>query len=176
MEQKEWYLEYVLENNRPGLLGDISTLLGMLSINIVMIISVEKKRRGLLILSEDDNNVRRLETILKHVDTVKITKLRKTKLRDRLAVRHGKYIHRDSKDRKTIYFVREEFGLLVDLMAEIFKSEGHKLVGVRGMPRVGKTEAIVAGSVSANKKWLFVSSTLLKQTVRDKLIGGEYSE
>src|SRR5699024_3371948 len=92
------------------------------------------------------------------------------------AVRHGKYIHRDSKDRKTIYFVREEFGLLVDLMAEIFKSEGHKLVGVRGMPRVGKTEAIVAGSVSANKKWLFVSSTLLKQTVRDKLIGGEYSE
>lgn len=176
MEEKEWYLEYKLEHNRPGLLGDISTLLGMLSINIVMINSVEKKRRGLLIISEDDTNIERLRPILANVDTVKITKLRKPKLRDRLAVRHGKYIHRDSKDRKTIYFVREEFGLLVDFMAELFKSEGHKLIGVRGMPRVGKTEAIVAGSVSANKKWLFVSSTLLKQTVRDQLIDGEYSE
>src|SRR5699024_10301406 len=31
-------------------------------------------------------------------------------------------------------------------------------------------------SVSANKKWLFVSSTLVKQTVRNQLIDGEYSE
>src|SRR5699024_12444677 len=54
--------------------------------------------------------------------------------------------------------------------------KGHKLVGVRGMPGVGKTESIVAGSVSANKKWLFVSSTLLKQTVRSQLIEGEYGE
>src|SRR5699024_4199162 len=66
------------------------------------------------------------------------------------------------------------FGLLIDFMAELFKSEGHKLIGVRGMPRVGKTESIVAGSVSANKKWLFVSSTLLKQTVRNQWIDGEY--
>lgn len=44
------------------------------------------------------------------------------------------------------------------------------------MPRVGKTEAIVSGSASANKKWLFVSSTLLKQTVRNQLIDGEYGD
>src|SRR5699024_10586616 len=50
-----------------------------------------------------------------------------------------------------------------------------KLIGIRGMPRVGKTESIVAGSVSANKRWLFVSSTLLKQTIRNELIKGEYS-
>src|SRR5690625_5891202 len=61
-------------------------------------------------------------------------------------------------------------------MAEIFKSKGNKFIGFRGMPRVGKTESIVAGSVSANKKWLFVSSTLLKQTVRNQLIDGEYGE
>src|SRR5699024_12215035 len=97
-------------------------------------------------------------------------------LRDRLAVRHGKYLARDAEDYKTIRFVREEFGLLVDFMSELFQSEGHKLIGVRGMPRVGKTEVIVAGSVSANKKWLFVSSTLLKQTVRNQLIDGEYGE
>ena len=59
-------------------------------------------------------------------------------------------------------------------MSEIFKEEGHKLIGIRGMPRVGKTESLVAASVSANKRWIFISSTLLKQTIRDKLIEGEY--
>lgn len=176
MEKKEWYFEYELQYNRPGLLGDISTLLGMLSINIIMINGIENSRRGMLLLSKHDEHIERLETILAEVDTIRITKLRKPRLRDRLAVRHGKYIHRDTEDRKTVRFNRDEFGLLVDFMAELFKSEGHKLIGVRGMPRVGKTESIVAGSVSANKKWLFVSSTLLKQTVRSKLIDGEYGE
>src|SRR5699024_12389886 len=96
----------------------------------------------------------------------KNNKLRTIDITSQLAVRHGKYIQLDEKNRKTVKFVREEFGILVDFMAEIFKSKGNKLIGVRGMPRVGKTESIVAGSVSANKKWLFVSSTLLKQTVR----------
>lgn len=176
MEKTEWYFEYELQHNRPGLLGDISSLLGMLSINIVMINGIENKKRGMLILSEDDKNIERLKTILDKLDTIRITKLRKPSVLDILAVRHGKYIHRDSEDRKTVKFVREEFGLLVDFMAELFKAKGHKLIGVRGMPRVGKTESIVAGSVSANKKWLFVSSTLLKQTVRKKLIEGEYGE
>src|SRR5690625_3645362 len=176
MEKKEWYFEYELQYNRPGLLGDISTLIGMLSINIIMINGIENSRRGMLLLSKHDEHIERLKTILAKVDTIKITKLRKPKLIDRMAVRHGKYIHRDREDRKKVRFVREEFGLLVDFMSELFKSEGHKLIGVRGMPRVGKTESIVAGSVSANKKWLFVSSTLLKQTVRSQLIDGEYGE
>src|SRR5690606_17516898 len=103
------------------------------------------------------------------------TKLRKPKLKDRMAVRHGKYIHTDADDRKTVRFVRDELGILVDFMAELYKQEGHKLIGIRGMPRVGKTESIVAASVCANKRWLFVSSTLIKQTVRSQLIEGEYS-
>lgn len=176
MIKTEWYFEYELQIDRPGLLGDISSLLGMLSINILMINRIENSKRGLLLLTEQDESIVRLQTILENVGTIKITKLRKPKLLDRLAVRHGKYIHRDANDRKTVKFLREEFGLLVDFMSEIFKSEGNKLIGVRGMPRVGKTEAIVAGSVSANKKWLFVSSTLLKQTVRSELIEGEYDE
>jgi hypothetical protein len=65
--------------------------------------------------------------------------------------------------------------LLVDFMAELFKKDGHKLIGIRGMPRVGKTESIVASSVCASKRWLFVSSTLLKQTIRSQLIADEYS-
>src|SRR5690625_7102867 len=104
------------------------------------------------------------------MDTIEVIKLRKQKLRDKLAVRHGRYIHRDDDDRKTVRFIRDELGILVDFMAELYKSDGHKLIGMRGMPRVGKTESIVAASVCANKRWLFLSSTLLKQTVRSQLI------
>jgi hypothetical protein len=43
------------------------------------------------------------------------------------------------------------------------------------MPRVGKTESIIAGSVCAQKRWTFVSSTLLRQTVRSQLSEDEMS-
>ncbi|MGD6803091.1 DUF3388 domain-containing protein [Rossellomorea vietnamensis] len=175
MERKEWYLEYEIQINRPGLLGDISSLLGMLSINIVTINGVDEGRRGMLLLANSDEQITRLESILQTMDTINVTKLREPKLRDRLAVRHGRYIQRDADDKKTFRFIRDELGLLVDFMAELFKQEGHKLVGIRGMPRVGKTESVVASSVCANKKWLFVSSTLLKQTIRSQLIDDEYS-
>ncbi|UII57479.1 YmfK family protein [Cytobacillus spongiae] len=175
MEKTEWYLEYEIQKNRPGLLGDISSLLGMLSINIVTINGVDEGRRGLLILAKDHEQIERLESILHTMDTIKVIKLREPKLRDRLAVRHGRYIQRDADDKKTFRFVRDELGLLVDFMAELFKQDGHKLIGIRGMPRVGKTESIVASSVCANKRWLFVSSTLLKQTIRNQLIEDEYS-
>ncbi|MBA4536259.1 DUF3388 domain-containing protein [Bacillus aquiflavi] len=175
MSKKEWYLEYEIQINRPGLLGDISSLLGMLSINIVTINGVDQGCRGLLILAKNDEQIARLESILQTMDTIRLIKIREPKLRDRLAVRHGRYIQRDADDKKTFRFVRAELGLLVDFLAELFKQDGHKLIGIRGMPRVGKTESIVASSVSANKKWLFVSSTLLKQTVRNQLIQEEYN-
>jgi hypothetical protein len=171
----EWYFEYEIQVNRPGLLGDISSLLGMLSINIVTINGVDLSRRGLLLRCSHMDQIKRLESILNTMDTIKVTKLREPKLRDRLAVRHGRYIQRDADDKKTFRFVRDELGLLVDFMAELFKTNGHKLIGIRGMPRVGKTESIVAASVCASKRWLFVSSTLLKQTIRSQLIADEYS-
>ena len=176
MDRKEWYFEYEIQKNRPGLLGDISSLLGMLSINIVTINGVNEGRRGLLLKAKDSKNIERLESILSTMDTIKVIKIREPKLRDRLAVRHGRYIQRDADDKKTFRFVRDELGLLVDFMAELFKQDGHKMIGIRGMPRVGKTESIVASSVCANKRWLFVSSTLLKQTVRNQLIEDEYND
>lgn len=175
MTKLEWYFEYEIQVNRPGLLGDISSLLGMLSINIVTINGVDLSRRGLLLRCSHMDQIKRLESILNTMDTIRVTKLREPKLRDRLAVRHGRYIQRDADDKKTFRFVRDELGLLVDFMAELFKKNGHKLIGIRGMPRVGKTESIVASSVCASKRWLFVSSTLLKQTIRSQLIADEYS-
>src|SRR5699024_5698206 len=97
MDRKEWYFEYELQNNRPCLLGDISSLFGMLSINMMMINSIEKSIRGMLLVSKDDENITRLQTILKNVDTVKPKKLRVPTITERLAVRHGKYIHLDEK-------------------------------------------------------------------------------
>lgn len=158
------------------LLGDVSSLIGMLGINIVTINGVDNARRGLLLMCDNQEQISRLESILNTMDNITVTKYRPPKLRDKLAVRHGRYIQRDADDKKTFRFVRDELGLLVDFMAEIMKKEGHKLIGIRGMPRVGKTESIVAASVCANKRWLFVSSTLIKQTVRSQLIEDEYSD
>lgn len=174
--KQEWYLEYKIQKNRPGLLGDVSSLLGMLSINIITINGVDDSRRGLLLKCDHNDQIRRLESILNTMDHITVTKLRTPKLRDRLAVRHGRYIQRDADDKKTFRFVRDELGLLVDFMAELYKQDGHKLIGIRGMPRVGKTESIVASSVCANMRWVFVSSTLLKQTIRSKLIADEYRD
>lgn len=48
----EWFFEYEIQVNRPGLLGDISSLLGMLRVNIVTINGVDEGRRGMLIKAE----------------------------------------------------------------------------------------------------------------------------
>jgi hypothetical protein len=169
MEVKEWYMEYKIHKNRPGLLGDIASLMGMLDINIVTINGVEDRTRGLLLQTNDDEKIELMGKMLKKVDNITITALRAPKLFDILAIRHGRYIERDSDDRKTFRFTRDELGLLVDFLGEIFKKEGNQVVGLRGMPRVGKTESIIAGSVCAKKRWTFVSSTLLRQTMRSQL-------
>lgn len=52
MMASEWFFEYEIQVNRPGLLGDISSLLGMLRVNIVTINGVDEGRRGMLIKAE----------------------------------------------------------------------------------------------------------------------------
>jgi len=172
----DWYFEYEIQVNRPGLLGDIASLLGMLRVNIISINGVDEDRRGMLVHTDNDEAIERFRTIVSTMEHINVTKFRQPKLRDRLAIRHGHYIPRDADEKNTFRFVRDELGILVDFMAELFKKEGHKLIGIRGMPRVGKTESIVAASVCANKKWIFLSSTMIKQTVRNKLAGDEFSD
>jgi len=160
LELKQWYMEYTIHKNRPGLLGDIASLLGMLEVNILTINGVEDRTRGMLLQTDDDEKIMLLGNLLKKVDSITVNALRPPKLVDILAIRHGRYIDRDSDDRKTFRFIRDELGLLVDFLGELFKREGHQVIGLRGMPRVGKTESIIAGSVCANKRWTFVSSTI----------------
>ncbi|WP_241654582.1 DUF3388 domain-containing protein [Sporolactobacillus shoreae] len=172
---KEWYLEYEIHKNRPGLLGEVSSLLGMLGIDILTINGVDHERRGLLVLVRDEAQIRRFLAAVRTMETIHLTKARIPTLGDRLAVRHGRYLERDLGDKKTFLFVRNEIGLLVDFMAELFKMPSHPLIGIRGMPRVGKSESIIAASVSANKRWIFISSTLLSQTIRTRLSKDERS-
>src|SRR5690625_7577284 len=112
MKNIEWYLEYELQYNRPGLLGDISSLLGMLSINIITVNGVENDKRGMLLTSEKDEQIVRLKSIIETMDTINITKLRKPKLLDKLAFILSKYIHSDSNDRLKIRFFSYNRGLL----------------------------------------------------------------
>jgi len=175
MEPKQWYMEYKIHKNRPGLLGDIASLLGMLEVNILTINGVEDRTRGMLLQTDDDEKIELLGKMLNKVENITLNKLRPPRLTDILAVRHGRYIERDSDDKKTFRFTRDELGLLVDFLGELFKREGNQTIGLRGMPRVGKTESIIAGSVCSNKRWTFVSSTLLRQTVRSQLSDEELS-
>ncbi|MFV9509782.1 DUF3388 domain-containing protein [Tepidibacillus sp. LV47] len=172
-EPKPWYLEYKIHKNRPGLLGDISSMLGLMNVNIMTINGVDLQKRGMILHIYDMEKIELIGKFLKDVPDITITAFRPPTILDRLAVRHGKYIDRDLSDKRTFRFVRDEIGLLVDFLSEIFRNSGHQLIGIRGMPRVGKTESIVAGSVSANKKWILVSSTLLRQTIRNQLVEDE---
>lgn len=175
MQMNEWYFEYEIQVNRPGLLGDISSLLGMLRVNIVTINGIDEVHRGMLLSAEREESIDRFRSIVSTMEHIHVTKFRQPKLRDHLALRHGHYIPKDSDEKNTFRFVRSELGILVDFLAEIFKKDGHKMIGIRGMPRVGKTESIVAASVCANKRWIFLSSTMIKQTLRNKLLGDEFN-
>lgn len=172
---EEWYLEYHIHKDRFGLMGDIASVLGMLSINIVSLSGVEERKRGFLLKTDNPAQIDVLQTLLKQVPNITITALRQPTLLDRLALRHGRLIERDYGEYKTYKFTRNDLGILVDFMGEHLKSSGNQVMGIRGMPRVGKTESVVAASVYAGKRWTFVSSTLLKQTIRTELDEDEFN-
>ncbi|MDP9728910.1 DUF3388 domain-containing protein [Alicyclobacillus tolerans] len=161
----ELYFQYHILKNRPGLLGDVASLLGMLGFNIVQLAAVSESRRGFLILTDKEESIEALKTMLSSIEDAELDALRPPSLRDRLALRHGRFIERSDAETRTYRFVRDELGVLVDFLGELLKRPGRQIVGLRGQPRVGKTESIVAASVYANKRWFFVSSTLLKQTI-----------
>ena len=173
MGLKQWYMEYTITKNRPGLLGDIASLAGMIDINIAAINGLKDNTRALLLETNDDEKIVLLGKLLKKVDNISVKELRPPDFTDLLALRHGKYIEQRRDRCNTFRFLRDELGLLVDLLGEIFKKEGRQIIGFRGMPRIGKTESVIAGSVCANKRWIIVSSTLLRQTIKNQLSGDE---
>ncbi|MCL5935150.1 MAG: DUF3388 domain-containing protein, partial [Firmicutes bacterium] len=88
---------------------------------------------------------------------------------------HGTRLSPVNTNPLTYSFVRDELGLLIDFLGEILKETGNIIIGIRGMPRVGKTEASIAGCVNANKRWVLVSSTIIRQNLRNSLAPEESS-
>ncbi|HWJ03130.1 MAG TPA: DUF3388 domain-containing protein [Verrucomicrobiae bacterium] len=162
--------------NRPGLMGSVTTLLGMLSINILQVTSVGEKRRGFLIECRDAEKIKTLARCLEQVENIKLTVLREPTLLDHIALKHGKRLQVANTSPPTYCFIREELGLLINFLGDILKEGGDKVIGIRGMPRVGKSEASIAACVYANKKWTLISSTIIRQTMRTQLAEDEGTE
>lgn len=165
----EVYFQYKILKDRPGLLGDIASLMGMLGFNILQLGGVSETGRGFLLRTTRPDSINILRDMIENLEDVQLTALRTPSLRDRIALRHGRFIERSDCETRTYRFVRDELGVLVDFLGEMLKRPGRRIIGVRGQPRVGKTESIVAASVYANKRWTFISSTLLRQTLLTEL-------
>ena len=64
-ENHQWYLEYQIHKNRPGLLGDISSILGMMSVLIVTINGVDLQKRGMILQTDDPEKISLLKKVSK---------------------------------------------------------------------------------------------------------------
>lgn len=167
------YLEYDIQQNKPGLLGAVTTLIGMLGLNILTVTGIEQKSRGLLLESHSEGKLKALQEALAEVEAIKVTAFRQPTLIDRIALRHGKRLNMADLNPPTFCFIREELGVLVDFLGDTLTEGGNHVIGLRGMPRVGKTEAAIAACVSANKRWILLSSTIIRQTIRTELLPDE---
>lgn len=168
----EWYVEYEVINNRLGTLGDLASFLGLMGVNILMINGIAAGRRGLLLDCKDKSLVEFMKDAFTKLRSVKILAFREPTFIDRISLKHGKVICQEAGSPATYSFVREDLGMLVDFLGELFLHE-NPIIGLRGMPRVGKTEATIAASVYANKKWVIISSTLMRQSMRKVLSAEE---
>jgi len=169
-------LEYDIQQNKPGLLGAVTTLIGMLDLNIISVTGIGQTRRGLLLEVQAEAKVRALHETLNEVGAIKVTAFRPPTLSDRIALRHGKRLDMAEMNPPTYRFVREDLGLLVDFLGDTLLEGGNRIIGIRGMPRVGKTEAAIAACVYANKRWILLSSTIIRQTIRTDLLLDESEE
>lgn len=167
-------MEYEIHYDRPGLLGDVATFLGLMGVNIIMINGITSRKRGLLLSCSDAGRMVTLKNALNRATNIELTALRRPNFIDRINLKHGKIIQRDPDQPNSFCFVREELGMLVDFLGEVL-SKQRPIIGVRGMPRVGKTEAAIAACVHANKKWVIISSTLMRQIMRTTLLDDEKS-
>lgn len=169
-KEKLLYLEYEIQQDKPGLLGAVTTLMGMLEFNILTVSATGSRRRGFLLRALSDAKMNALKAALDQVEAIKVIALRSPTPLDRIALRHGKRLDVAAENPPTYRFVREELGVLVDFLGDTLVEGENLIIGVRGMPRVGKTEAAIAACVYANKKWILLSSTIIRQTVRTTLM------
>ena len=77
MRPMEWYMEYEIHHDRPGLLGDVATFLGLMGVNIVMINGITNRKRGLLLKCSDAARMVTLKNALNRASNIELTALRR---------------------------------------------------------------------------------------------------
>jgi len=127
-------MEYVIHHDRPGLLGDVATFLGLMGVNIIMINGIASHKRGLLLSCNDSAQVITLKNALARASNIELTAFRKPLFTDRINLRHGKVIRQDPNQTNTFSFVREDLGMLVEFLGELL-SKQKPVIGLRGMHR-----------------------------------------
>lgn len=178
-----WYLEYAIRRDRPGLLGDVATLLGMLGVNIEAVRSLPGGGRAFLLRGHGPD-LRLAGQALQGVADIQIVAVRPPLPADLVTLRHGQKLQpqlasgQDGGGVPFFSFVRSELGVLVDFMAQEI-ADGPRggraslVIGIRGQPKVGKTEAAIAACVSANRPWVMISGTIFRLVARSHLLDGE---
>lgn len=165
------YLEYYIKKDRPGLLGDIASILGLLKINILTISSIDGGKRGFLLSLPEGLTKEYLASLLEGIEDLSISFLKEPHLLDYLALKHGERIKKKGESLPLYTFRREQLHILIDFLGSLLKKKDDLTIGFRGEPRVGKTEASIASCVHANRAWILISSTLLHKTTRTSLPG-----
>ncbi len=163
-----FYLEYKILVNRVGLLGDVSSLMGMLGINIISIGGIPPDRRCFLLEVPGSEYLTPVKSSLGLSPHLELLELHPPTYIDLLTMRHGRKIYSQG-DPPMFHFQRQELPILVDFMAETIREKRLPLIGIQGSPRVGKTEAAIAACVHASKKWILFSTTFIRQMVREEM-------
>lgn len=171
MRGKEWYIEYrIKEDNKDE---EILCLLKKLSTKIFTLKFTNNDTR-VLFCNTPIEGEHRFCSYLKNIEGISIISIRESNVFDRLSIYYG--WKQESTKNNTFCFTRNELSVLVEFMGNLFKEKNNIMIGIRGLPRVGKTEVIIAASVYAEKRWLLLSSTLQRQIVRNHLTKDELSE
>ena len=165
----KYYMEYQILKDRPGLLGDVASLIGMLKLNIQTISSIENHRRGFLLDYNSREQLTSLYTALEEVNDLELKIFDQPTQLDLLALKHGKRIKQVNDNPPTYFFKRKELDQLIDFLSEKLEEDNNLLIGFRGSPRIGKTETAIAASVHANKQWAIISSTLFRKIARTNI-------
>ncbi len=163
------YLEYEILQNRPGLLGDVASLIGMLKLDILTVSSIENNRRGFLLSYENEDQLESLRLALMAVQDLEIKIFHPPHQFDRLTLKHGKRIYKYADNPPIYRFFRKDLDYLIDFLGEILNQKPDILIGFQGSPGIGKSETCIAACVHANKPWILISSTLLRKIARISL-------
>ena len=172
MAEKEWFIQYTISENHYTIDEEVVCLLKSISTKTMAIKFADSDTREIFCRTPMKDE-QQLKAHFKNISGIAVSVIRESTVFDRLMFYYG--WDQPNENSKTFRFTRDELHLLVEFLGTRLKEKSNLLIGIRGMPRVGKSEVVIAASVYANKRWLLVSSTLQRLIVRNHLTKEELS-